>query len=62
MTKTDNLAVGHTESENACGANVRPHNTSAASVGRAGRRSVKKQESHSFRCGSVKTYYHWRKI
>ena len=54
MSKADNLAVGHTESINACGAEVSSQRTSTTSVGMTGRQSVKKQESHSFRCGSVK--------
>ncbi len=56
MTEKETLAVGHTERKNASGAEVRPEITSDTSVGMVGGHTVLKEESHSFRCGSVKSY------
>ena len=50
------LAVGHTESLNASGAEVRPEITPDTSVGmETGGHTATKEESHEFRRGSVKS-------
>ena len=56
MTKEKHFAAGQPESQNACGADVSPENTSTTSVGMTGGRTATKQESHALRGGSVKQH------